>query len=588
MNTSVLSGSTNGYNASKKSYARLQGQQMFLSPQNKTYQSKLSNLIQNELIAVNMRNLKHFQDTEISKDNLKTEKSLDHFRLSEQDNRTFQQQNRIVETPQLSSTQTHQKTLSTYDFNKQRLSQSSSKCSSVKAKSIHVKAQSNIPKNLVDSFQYADVLLSGTEEFEGDTIKGYNQEINNIIKEINESSTKLGKRKGKDYLTNPRNSQQNIQLCPYQDIDLSSNCSDFQTSLHTLRDNFIPHLLSNINEKKQEENGGQLMDNNKRIFSKRGSQATSATYRSGSRDKDETRSKISLFVQQDPAIMKKCRSPNRSDTMAQIIEKMYQDQALLLQSETVQINKIQKQRQQNQRKLKENQQEITNLLTVQKTLVQKIDIQEHKNFQLQEYLNNLRPQILQFKQNLEETKQKVDKDMYDLTLKRQRIRTYVQSLQRDNMQQREDFDLLIDEENEKIKIAMSVCEESMMVKKRLEQQLRRAHVSEKEKERDLSQKRARLQKQINTAMICAQVDLSRVGDRSQNEGLNTSSNKRLTPSKSNKSNLSGYHRKELSNLSPSRSFDSGNSYEGFSGTSAMYNNRGGYETCKAASKKINL
>ena len=74
------------------------------------------------------------------------------------------------------------------------------------ARPTHIKAQSSIPKNLVDSFHYADQLLSGTEEFEGETTKGYNNDLKTIISDINQSTTKINKHKGKDYLTNPRNS----------------------------------------------------------------------------------------------------------------------------------------------------------------------------------------------------------------------------------------------------------------------------------------------------------------------------------------------------------------------------------------------
>jgi hypothetical protein len=38
-------------------------------------------------------------------------------------------------------------------------------------------------------------------------------------------------------------------------------------------------------------------------------------------------------------------------------------------------------------------------------------------------------------------------------------------LQRDNLQQKEDYDLLLDEDKEKIHLAMKVCEEAIGLKK---------------------------------------------------------------------------------------------------------------------------
>ena len=66
--------------------------------------------------------------------------------------------------------------------------------------------------------------------------------------------------------------------------------------------------------------------------------------------------------------------------------------------------------------------------------------------------------------NLEEQRKNVELDMYDLTLKRQRIRTYVQSMQRDTLQQKEDYDLMLEEERDKIKVATHMVEETLLMK----------------------------------------------------------------------------------------------------------------------------
>ena len=52
----------------------------------------------------------------------------------------------------------------------------------------------------------------------------------------------------------------------------------------------------------------------------------------------------------------------------------------------------------------------------------------NKNESLQKNVDDLRPQIDQMRKLLEDHKKKIDLEMYELTLKRQRIRTYVQSL----------------------------------------------------------------------------------------------------------------------------------------------------------------
>ena len=125
----------------------------------------------------------------------------------------------------------------------------------------------------------------------------------------------------------------------------------------------------------------------------------------------------------------------------------------------------------------------------------------------------MRPQIDLIKKMVEERKKQIDMEMYELTLKRQRIRTYVQSLQRDTVQQKEDYDLMQEEEREKIKIAVQMVEDTMIMKKKLEISIKKAEVSEKERERDLSNKRTKLKRQMNTALVCAAVDLSKVNDK---------------------------------------------------------------------------
>lgn len=90
--------------------------------------------------------------------------------------------------------------------------------------------------------------------------------------------------------------------------------------------------------------------------------------------------------------------------------------------------------------------------------------------------------------------------------------------------------MLIDEEKDKIKMAMSVCEEALVIKKRLEYNIRRAEVSEKERDRDLSSKRAKLKKQMNTAIICASIDLSKVADKSFDNCMSTPSRNRFASS----------------------------------------------------------
>ena len=110
----------------------------------------------------------------------------------------------------------------------------------------------------------------------------------------------------------------------------------------------------------------------------------------------------------------------------------------------------------------------------------------NKNESLQKNVDDLRPQIDQMRKLLEDHKKKIDLEMYELTLKRQRIRTYVQSLQRDNMQQREDYELMIEEEKDRVKEVMQMVEETMVNKKKLENSLKKADVAEKERERQRS------------------------------------------------------------------------------------------------------
>jgi len=59
-----------------------------------------------------------------------------------------------------------------------------------------------------------------------------------------------------------------------------------------------------------------------------------------------------------------------------------------------------------------------------------------------------------------------------------------------------------------------MVEETMVNKKKLENSLKKADVAEKERERDLSNKRGKLKRQMQTAaMVCAAVDLSRVNEK---------------------------------------------------------------------------
>jgi hypothetical protein len=58
-----------------------------------------------------------------------------------------------------------------------------------------------------------------------------------------------------------------------------------------------------------------------------------------------------------------------------------------------------------------------------------------------------------------------------------------------------------------------MVEETMAMKKKLEASLKKAEVCEKERERDLSNRRGKLKKQMNTALVCAAVDLSKVNEK---------------------------------------------------------------------------
>lgn len=185
------------------------------------------------------------------------------------------------------------------------------------------------------------------------------------------------------------------------------------------------------------------------------------------------------------------------------------------------MNKLNRHKHQNTKKLKTYETDITNLVVVQRSLTTKIEQQTHKNDQLQSQINDLRPQIDNIKKLVEEHKKKIELEMYELTLKRQRIRTYVQSLQRDTGQQKEDYDLMLEEERDKIKIAVQMVEDTMAMKKRLETSLKKAEVCEKERDRDLSNKRGKLKRQMQTALVCAAVDLSKVNDK--NSFMNQSS-----------------------------------------------------------------
>mgnify|MGYP001807280333 CR=1 FL=1 len=51
-----------------------------------------------------------------------------------------------------------------------------------------------------------------------------------------------------------------------------------------------------------------------------------------------------------------------------------------------------------------------------------------------------------------------------------------------------------EEEREKIKIAVQMVEDTMIMKKKLEISIKKAEVSEKERERDLSNKRTKLKR----------------------------------------------------------------------------------------------
>lgn len=62
------------------------------------------------------------------------------------------------------------------------------------------------------------------------------------------------------------------------------------------------------------------------------------------------------------------------------------------------------------------------------------------------------------------------------------------------MQQKEDYELMLEDEREKIKLAMRVCEEAMLIKKKLENNIKKKEVVEKERERELSNKRAKLKR----------------------------------------------------------------------------------------------
>ena len=104
----------------------------------------------------------------------------------------------------------------------------------------------------------------------------------------------------------------------------------------------------------------------------------------------------------------------------------------------------------------------------------------------------------------------IDKDMYELTLKRQRIRTYVQTLQRDTQQQKDECRALLEEEREAVRAVTAQCELAMAQRKKLEVEAKRREVLERERERELSSKRAKLKKQMHAALVCASVDLSRV------------------------------------------------------------------------------
>lgn len=55
---------------------------------------------------------------------------------------------------------------------------------------------------------------------------------------------------------------------------------------------------------------------------------------------------------------------------------------------------------------------------------------------------------------------------------------------------------MLEEEKEKIKHAMNVCEEAMTMKKKLEISVKKKEVQLKERDRDLSLKRAKLRKQM--------------------------------------------------------------------------------------------
>eukprot|EP00347_Sterkiella_histriomuscorum_P011849 403370872 len=387
-----------------------------------------------------------------------------------------------------------------------------------------------------DSFAYAD-FLQGTDEFDRRSKSKSKDQINfshNNISAVSSNLYTKYKQKNKVcYKHNFRSPQSNKSSFNIirDENNNSAHSDDVMTSLHTLKGGVAPHLMSQVlsnpdgntshYEVQDLRASSKILQkmlsdrqSNSTLESVDHNQSLERRLRINDESLEQKSYKQSHILIENTQTIKRCRSPNRSDTISNmLIDRLYNDSSAMLHQEATILNRLNRQKQHNQKVLKNNEQEISNLTQVQKNLQTKVDIQEVKNFQLEEQISSMMPLIEQYRQKVAETRRKFELELYELTLKRQRIRTYVQSLSRDTLQQKEDYELLLEEEKDKIKIAMSVCEEALMIKKRLEQSIKKKEVSEKERDRDLSNKKAKLKKQMKTALICASIDLSRVNEK---------------------------------------------------------------------------